>query len=134
MTRAPGQPGFKLEKLMQATIFHNPRCGTSRRVLERLTQAGLEVWIVEYLRTPPDRATLAEIARAGGIGVRGLLRAKETLVAEPGLDAPDISDDALLDAMVAHPVLINRPVVVTERGTRLCRPAELVEDLLPPAA
>ncbi|NHO31749.1 arsenate reductase (glutaredoxin) [Acetobacter sp. LMG 1636] len=119
---------------MQATIFHNPRCGTSRRVLERLTQAGLEVWIVEYLRTPPDRATLAEIARAGGIGVRGLLRAKETLVAEPGLDAPDISDDALLDAMVAHPVLINRPVVVTERGTRLCRPAELVEDLLPPAA
>ena len=110
------------------TIFHNPRCGTSRNVLAALREAGIEPQVVEYLKTPPDRATLERLARDIGQGVRGLVRAKEALYTELALDGA--SDDALLDAMQAHPVLINRPIVVSPRATRMCRPAATVAELL----
>jgi arsenate reductase (glutaredoxin) len=110
------------------TIFHNPRCSTSRQVLAALRQAGIEPAVVEYLKTPPDRATLLRLAGDIGQGVRGLVRAKEALYTELGLDGA--SDDALLDAMQAHPVLINRPIVVSPRGTRMCRPSATVQQML----
>ena len=113
------------------TIYHNPACGTSRNTLGLLRHAGLEPRVVEYLQTPPSMEKLKAIAKAMGVPVRALLREKGTPYAELGLDNPMLSDDALLDAMLAHPILINRPFVVTPAGVRLCRPSELVLDILP---
>ena len=115
---------------MTVTIFHNPACGTSRNVLALIRHAGIEPEIVEYLKTPPTRETLVRLVAAMGIPVRGLLREKGTPYAELGLDDPNRTDDELLDALVRHPILMNRPVVVTPLGTRLCRPSEVVLALL----
>lgn len=115
---------------MKVTIYHNPSCGTSRNTLAMIRQSGEEPQIIEYLKTPPDRARLLELIGALGISVRGLLREKGTPYAELGLADPKWSDDELLDFMRAHPILINRPIVVTPKGTRLCRPSEAVLDLL----
>lgn len=112
------------------TIYHNPRCGSSRTALGLIRNSGAEPNIIEYLKTPPDRATLAALARAAG-GVRTLLRSKEAIYTELALDRSDVSDDVLLDALVAHPQLLNRPVVVTPLGVRACRPAETVLEILP---
>lgn len=116
---------------MTITIYHNPACGTSRNTLAMIRNAGIEPTIVEYLKTPPDRATLKALVAASGEPVRELMREKGTPYAELGLDDPKWSDDELIDFMLAHPILINRPIVVTELGTRLCRPSEAVLDLLP---
>lgn len=113
------------------TIFHNPGCGTSRNVLGLLRHAGLEPRVVEYLKTPPSKEELRTLVQAAGLTVRGLLRERGTPYAELGLGDPTWTDEALLDAMVAHPLLINRPLVVTPLGTRLCRPSEAVLPLLP---
>lgn len=115
---------------MSVTIYHNPACGTSRNTLAMIRQSGEEPEIIEYLKNPPDRARLIELIAAMGIPVRALLREKGTPYAELGLADPKWSDEQLIDFMLAHPVLINRPIVVTENGTRLCRPSELVLDLL----
>ena len=112
-------------------VYHNPACSNSRGVLERLHERGIEPRIVEYLREPPDRATLSMLAEASGLGVRGLVRDKEPLYGELGLDAADTGDDTLLDAMLAHPVLINRLIVATPLGVRLCRPPDTVLEILP---
>ena len=114
-----------------ATIYHNPACGTSRNTLALIRNAGIEPTIIEYLRTPPTRGQLAALIAAAGLGVREALREKGTPFDELGLGDPALSDDQLLDAMLAHPILINRPFVVTPLGTRLCRPSELVLDILP---
>ena len=111
------------------TIYHNPACGTSRNTLGLIRNAGIEPQIIEYLRTPPDRATLLSLIAAMQIPVRDVVRAKEPLYADLGL--AEAGDDTLLDAMLAHPVLINRPIVATSRGTALCRPSERVLDILP---
>jgi arsenate reductase len=111
---------------MNMTIYHNPACGTSRNALALIREAGIEPVIVEYLKTPLNRAQLEAL----GIPARGLLREKEKLGAELGLKNPEVSDDAILDAIAAHPILFNRPVVVTPKGTKACRPAELVLELL----
>ncbi|WP_087688938.1 arsenate reductase (glutaredoxin) [Pandoraea sp. PE-S2R-1] len=116
---------------MSVTIFHNPACGTSRNTLAMIRNAGIEPTIVEYLNTPPDRHTLQTMIRDAGLTVREAIREKGTPYDELGLAAPSLSDDQLLDAMLAHPVLINRPFVVTDLGTRLCRPSERVLDILP---
>ena len=113
------------------TIWHNPACGTSRNTLGLIRNAGIAPRIVEYLKTPPDRATLAAAIAAAGLTVRQALREKGTPHAELGLGDPALSDDALLDAMLAHPILINRPFVIAPGGTRLCRPSEMVLDILP---
>ena len=115
---------------MSVTIYHNPACGTSRNTLAMIRASGVEPKIIEYLRTPPSRDRLIALIAAMGIGPRALLREKGTPYAELGLSDPKWSDDELIDAMLAHPILINRPIVVTEKGTRLCRPSELVLDLL----
>ncbi len=115
---------------MSVTIYHNPSCGTSRNTLAMIRASGEEPEIIEYLKTPPERARLIELIRAMGISVRDLLRQKGTPYAELGLADPKWRDDQLLDFMLAHPILINRPIVVTEKGTRLCRPSEVVLDLL----
>jgi arsenate reductase len=112
------------------TIYHNPACGTSRNTLAAIRQAGVEPEVIEYLKTPPSKAKLAELIGAMGLPVREVLRRKETLYQELGLDDPKWTDDQLLDLMVQHPILINRPIVVTPQGTRLCRPAELVHEIL----
>ena len=117
--------------MMQATIYHNPKCGTSRNTLAMMRNAGVEPEVIEYLQTPPSRERLLALIHEAGLSVRDALRQKEALYAELQLDRPELSDDDLLDAMLAHPILINRPFVVTELGTRLCRPSELVLDLLP---
>ncbi len=111
------------------TIYHNPACGTSRNTLAMIRNAGIEPVVIEYLKTPPRRAELAVLAKQAG-GARNLLREKEKLVPELGLNAA-VSDDAILDAIAAHPILLNRPVVVTQKGTKSCRPSELVLELLP---
>jgi arsenate reductase len=116
---------------MTITIYHNPNCGTSRNTLAMIRQSGEEPVVIEYLKSPPNRERLKELIAAMGIGVRALLREKGTPYAELGLDDPTLSDDALLDAMMAHPILINRPIVVSPTGARLCRPSEQVLDLLP---
>ncbi|KZD12538.1 arsenate reductase (glutaredoxin) [Oceanibaculum pacificum] len=116
---------------MSITVYHNPKCGTSRNTLAMIRQSGEEPAIIEYLRTPPSRPMLLALIAAAGLTVRAALRAKEPLCAELGLDDPAIDDDALLDAMLAHPILINRPFVVTPKGVRLCRPSELVLEVLP---
>jgi arsenate reductase len=113
------------------TIYHNPACGTSRNVLALIRNSGAEPVVIEYLKTPPDRATLVELIAAMGGSVRGLLRRKGTPYDELKLDDPAWSDEQLLDFMVAHPILMKRPVVVTTRGTRLCRPSEAVLEILP---
>ena len=116
---------------MTVTIWHNPACGTSRNTLSLIRNSGEEPRVVEYLRTPPSRDELAAAVRAAGLSVREALRRKGTPYDALGLDDPALSDDALLDAMLVHPVLINRPFVFTEKGVRLCRPSELVLDILP---
>ncbi|MCL1634264.1 arsenate reductase (glutaredoxin) [Luteimonas sp. SX5] len=113
------------------TIYHNPDCGTSRNTLALIRNSGVEPVVVEYLKTPPDRATLTGLIAAMGMPVRALLREKGTPYAELGLGDAALSDDALIDAMLAHPILINRPIVVTPLGAKLCRPSEAVLDLLP---
>ncbi|QJE02703.1 arsenate reductase (glutaredoxin) [Massilia forsythiae] len=115
---------------MDVTIFHNPRCGTSRNTLALIRAAGVAPRVVEYLATPPTRAELAGLGARSGLPLRDLVRSKETLFAELGLDDPAVGDAALLEAMVANPILINRPLVVTPKGVRLCRPAELVHEIL----
>ena len=115
---------------MTVTIYHNPACGTSRNTLAMIRQSGEEVEVIEYLKTPPSRERLVELTKAMGISVRALLREKGTPYAELGLADPKWSDDELIDFMLAHPILINRPIVVTGKGARLCRPSELVLDLL----
>lgn len=115
---------------MKATIYHNPKCGTSRKTLDLLQQAGAEVTVVEYLKDPPSRATLKRLYERAGISPREGLRAKETLAEELGLLDDEVSDDHILDAMVQHPILINRPLVETEKGAKLCRPQDLVQQLL----
>lgn len=112
------------------TIYHNPACGTSRNTLAMIRQSGEEPVVIEYLKTPPSRAQLTALAAAIGIPVRGLLREKGTPYAELGLDDPSLTDNQLLDAMLAHPILINRPIVITEKGARLCRPSEIVLEIL----
>lgn len=113
------------------TIYHNPACGTSRNTLALIRNSGAEPTVIEYLKTPPDRATLQGLIAAIGLPVRDLLRHKGTPYAELGLDDPGLDDDALIDAMLQHPILINRPIVVTPLGARLCRPSESVLDILP---
>lgn len=115
---------------MTVTIWHNPACGTSRNTLAMIRASGEELVVIEYLKEPPSRARLKELIAAMGITPRDLLREKGTPYAELGLSDPALSDDQLLDAMLAHPILINRPIVETPRGTRLCRPSEAVLDLL----
>ena len=113
------------------TIYHNPKCGTSRNVLALIRNSGEEPEVIEYLKNPPTKARLAELVAATGQGVRALIREKGTPYAELGLDQPHWSDDQLLDFMLAHPILINRPLVVTPLGVKLCRPSETVLDILP---
>jgi arsenate reductase len=112
-------------------VYHNPECGTSRNVLGLIRNAGIEPHVIEYLKTPPARALLVQLIERAGITPRDLLREKGTPYAELGLGDPSLSDDALLDAMMAHPILINRPLVVSPLGVKLCRPSEAVLDLLP---
>lgn len=113
------------------TIYHNPACGTSRNTLALIRNSGEEPTVVEYLKTPPDRATLQALIAAMGLPVREVMRRKGTPYDELGLDDPKWSDDALIGCMLEHPILINRPIVATPLGTRLCRPSELVLDILP---
>jgi arsenate reductase len=115
---------------LTVTIYHNPACGTSRNTLAMIRKSGEEPEVIEYLKTPPSRARLIELSKAMGISVRDLLREKGTPYAELGLADPKWSDDELIEFMLAHPILINRPIVVTARGARLCRPSELVLELL----
>lgn len=117
---------------MTVTIWHNPACGTSRNVLAIIRAAGIEPVVVEYLKDPPSRERLTGLIAAAGLTPRALLREKGTPFTELGLDDLALGDAALIDAMLAHPILINRPLVETPVGTRLCRPSELVLDLLPP--
>lgn len=116
--------------MKQITIYHNPACGTSRNTLAMIRASGVEPEVIEYLKTPPSRERLLELIAAMGISVRELLREKEALVSELGLSNPDLTADALIDAMQEHPILMNRPIVVTDKGVKLCRPSELVLPLL----
>lgn len=116
---------------MTITIYHNPACGTSRNTLAMIRQSGQEPEVIEYLKTPPSRAKLIELIAAMGISPRELLRRKGTPYDELGLDDPKWSDGELIDFMIAHPILINRPIVVTPLGAKLCRPSEAVLDILP---
>ena len=113
------------------TIFHNPACGTSRNALAMIRNSGVEPVIIEYLKDPPGRAKLVELIAAMGMPVRGVLRRKGTPYDQLRLDDPQWTDDQLIDFMVEHPILMNRPIVVTPLGTRLCRPSEAVLDILP---
>lgn len=115
---------------MRATIHHNPACGTSRKTLEILRDSGAEVIVNLYLETPPGHDELRRLYRQAGITPREGLRAKEPLARELGLTAPEASDEAILDAMIKHPILINRPLVETEKGVRLCRPQKVVREIL----
>jgi arsenate reductase (glutaredoxin) len=115
---------------MNVTIYHNPLCGTSRKTLEILRESGEEPTIIEYLKAPPSRDELRRLYERAGISPRDGLRVKEPIAAELGLTRPDVSDDEILDAMMEHPILINRPLVVTEKGVRLCRPQDMVREIL----
>jgi arsenate reductase len=115
---------------MTVTIYHNPNCGTSRNVLAMIRQSGEEPVVIEYLKTPPSRERLKELIAAMGVPVRAVLREKGTPYAELGLGDPKWSDEQLLDFMIAHPILINRPIVETPKGVKLCRPSETVLDIL----
>jgi arsenate reductase len=112
-------------------IYHNPECGTSRNTLAMIRNAGIEPHVIEYLKTPPSRAMLTQLIERAGLTPRQLLREKGTPYAELGLGDENLSDDALIDAMMDHPILINRPLVVSPLGVRLCRPSEVVLDILP---
>lgn len=114
------------------TIYHNPKCGTSRNVLALIRDTGVEPEVIDYLQTPPTRETLVALIAQMAVPVRDMMRRKESLYHELALDNPALGDDALIDAMLAHPILMNRPIVVTPLGARLCRPPEAVLDLLPP--
>jgi arsenate reductase len=114
----------------KVTIYHNPKCGTSRTVLGLLQEKGIEPTVIEYLKTPPPRAELKRLAKANGGAVSDIFRWKEPLAAELKLDKDKSNDDQLLDAMVAHPILINRPIVVTDKGAKLCRPSETVKEII----
>ena len=116
---------------MDVIIYHNPACGTSRNTLGLIRNAGIEPHVIEYLKTPPTRTLLRQMIERMGISVRALLREKGTPFHELGLADPDLTDDQLFEAMLAHPILINRPIVVTPNGVRLCRPSEVVLDILP---
>ncbi|HET8608334.1 MAG TPA: arsenate reductase (glutaredoxin) [Burkholderiales bacterium] len=116
---------------MKTTIYHNPKCSTSRNTLALIRDAGIEPEIIEYLKHPPEHAALKKMIAQAGLTVRDAIRSKEAQYSELGLDDPSVTDDQLLDAMVQHPILINRPFVVTDRGVRLCRPADAVHDILP---
>ncbi|CAM2962210.1 arsenate reductase (glutaredoxin) [Komagataeibacter xylinus] len=116
---------------MTITIYHNPACGTSRNVLALIRNSGEDPCIIEYLKTPPSRAELVSLIARMGVPVRSVLREKGTPFHELGLDNPALTDDALIDAMIAHPILMNRPIVVTPLGAALCRPSERVLDILP---
>jgi arsenate reductase (glutaredoxin) len=116
---------------MTVTIYHNPNCGTSRNVLAMIRQSGEEPVVIEYLKNPPSRERLTELVKAMKIPVRALLRERGTPYAELGLGDPKWSDEQLLDFMITHPILINRPIVVTSKGVKLCRPSETVLDILP---
>ncbi len=116
--------------MTEVTIYHNPACGTSRNVLMLIRNAGIEPQVIEYLKTPPDRATLESLLERARLRPRDLMRAKETLYGDLGLADDRLSDSKLIDAMLSHPILINRPIVVSALGVRLCRPAETVLDLL----
>ncbi len=117
---------------MHATIYHNPACATSRNTLALIRHVGIEPTVIEYLREPPTRERLVELIAAADLPVREVLRQKGTPYAELVLDDPSLTDEQLLDAMIAHPILINRPFVVTPQGTRLCRPSQVVLEILPP--
>jgi arsenate reductase (glutaredoxin) len=112
------------------TIYHNPACGTSRNTLAMIRASGVEPEVIEYLKNPPSRERLVELIDAMGGDVRAVIREKGTPYAELGLENPNLSNDALIDAMLQHPILINRPIVVTKKGVKLCRPSELVLDIL----
>lgn len=116
---------------MDVVIYHNPDCGTSRNTLALIRNAGVEPHVVEYLKTPPSRAMVRQLLERAGLSVRAALREKGTPFAELGLGDPALSDDQLLEAIEAHPILLNRPFVVSPQGVRLCRPSEAVLDLLP---
>jgi arsenate reductase len=118
--------------MTDATIYHNPRCGTSRNTLAMIRHAGVEPTIVDYLSQPPSRSVLADLIARAGLSPRDAMRKKEAKYSELGLADETLSDDQLLDAMIANPILIERPLVVTDRGVKLCRPSEAVLDLLPP--
>lgn len=118
---------------MSVTIYHNPACGTSRNTLALIRNSGIEPTVIEYLKAPPDRTTLTALITKMGVPVREVLREKGTPFAELGLDDPKWTDTQLIDFMLAHPILINRPILVTELGARLCRPSEAVIDVLPSA-
>ena len=115
---------------MKATIFHNPMCGTSRKTLEILRDSGCDIRVQEYMDNPPSRDELVRLYERAGISPREGLRAKEPLADELGLNRPDVTDDEVLDAMIQHPILINRPLVETPKGARLCRPQEVVREIL----
>ncbi len=117
---------------MDVVIYHNPACGTSRNTLGLIRNAGVEPHVIEYLKTPPSRALLKQLLDRAGLTVRDILREKGSPFAELGLGDPSLSDDALLDAIEAHPILMNRPLVVSPKGVNLCRPSEAVLPLLPP--
>ena len=117
---------------MDVVIYHNPDCGTSRNTLGLIRNAGIEPHVIEYLKCPPSREMLVQLIARMGITARDLLRQKGTPYADLGLGDPALTEDQLLDAMMAHPILINRPIVVSPKGVRLCRPSEAVLDLLPP--
>jgi arsenate reductase (glutaredoxin) len=116
---------------MTVTIYHNPRCSTSRNTLALIREAGIEPTVIEYLKTPPSRDELADLIARMGVPVRSVLRAKEDLAGELGLRDPAVSDEALLEAMAANPILIERPIVVSDKGVRLGRPPEAVREVLP---
>jgi arsenate reductase len=115
---------------MKATIYHNPMCGTSRKTLDILRDSGCDVWVREYLKDPPSKDELKLLYARAGISPREGLRAKEPIAAELGLDRPGVADDEVLDAMVKHPILIERPIVETANGVRLCRPQDKVREIL----
>lgn len=119
---------------MDVTIYHNPACGTSRNTLALIRHAGIEPTVIEYLKNPPSREDLTRMIADAGLTVREAIREKGTPYADLGLDNPELSDAALIDAMLAHPILINRPFVITPMGTRLSRPSELVLEILPAEA
>lgn len=119
---------------MDVILYHNPACGTSRNTLALIRHTGIEPHVIEYLKTPPSRAMIMRLAERMGAPLRSLLREKNTPFAELGLDNPALTDDQILDAIEAHPILLNRPIVVSPLGVKLCRPAETVLDLLAPGA
>jgi arsenate reductase len=112
-------------------LYHNPNCGSSRNTLALIRNAGIEPHVIEYLKTPPSRAMLTQLIARMKVPVRAIIREKESLYTELNLADPNLTDDQLLDTLLAHPILINRPIVVTPKGARLCRPADLVSELLP---